>query len=1152
MTSLIKTETINVAKKTVKKAGVYDEFTTYSEDGADLPIMTQKDLFKASPNFLEKLLKCQKYQNIIAALKSPTEMNASGIVNFVTGADTASHLVEGVLKSAFPPGSREIYKEDEVGYGFDASTWDESTLKELLDGEPARYDENTYEDAIEMVRELVSPSIRGVKMDFSKTDEELAAEIREATARSESEGAPAENTRASRAILNEISTARQNAIKRFNVHMANLANEPGASFPVDGTSYFTPKGQRPQGGPAWAGLTDQNAPPQDDANKMALWRITQIREAQGYLIECVSRKRDPKTPAKQKEMLNSEIIRWTDVIREHRSHLPLMRHGIGTQKTDRTGFMHYQPYDFSMNIAILESIANYKMFVENFASISSGVSEDEDKKQEAYVAHVDNAIMRSRADFAEKGIEGPVVTELDNLAKLVSYGGRKGYKTRFAEIKNNLEKIQESIVDITADMSDMQHEGAVMIVANADQSALKERPTTQQTAQTTTIKRNESLIRYSKKHGRRCIVFVSETPMTFAGFGDAVPVVRLDSPVDIEEAKTLVGITRDEIMRLLVSKNYPAAAAYIALEKTDENRIINVIQGQNHTAAYTILYKAFKDSFDKFDSGESELILGKDIAKNVTKRINENVLEGRGSNGLALGDTSMEFEDYIYDEDTDWGAQIDLWVEQFRAIERLQIQIDKREARLADLEMEENSDEEVARLKLELSQLNTALDGKFNSISNFILLYGSAGVGKTVFVQAFAKRLHFTYGKIEMGKATGQYAGQREAAMNNFRESMYSLHNAVLLWDEIDKDIAGDTSAGLNYWEGRANKTLLSMMDEDAFHLNLKKNRVFIIATANNPENMNQAIVNRSEPFNVPSPYTAMNYEKYLRKAVSIIKRHRPVPNFIGQASTPEEAWKLVEKQVNSINLAKVGQAFEGSGVNFRKMEPWLMLAIDMSVFYESGILYKKMYDKCLPDQDGFPHDMQAFQEFKTTFDEAVEAKEGRERIKIKPTLKGFPWTEDNLIKAANMTKGRDSSETEGKDLAMLSKNGVIEVAKEWRSAALSWESEGKDWSSADFSKAGQEKTQQLKFEEMYPAEGQTFKPEDKVQQPAPPVAAPAQQEEPDVIVPVNRTPSMTVKNAPGQAEEKQNPVVPPKKSSTDHYLDALIKSGLLNEDEIK
>ncbi len=1186
--------------KLTKKAGVYNLFDGYSA----------KDLLNESHGFFKRLFECEKYKKMIRNLRAASESSPSGIVNAVTGNDFASKTIEGVLRLAFPESHNEVWKGTSYGYGLDAKAWEpspqqptaEKKFHELVDGKPERYDENTFQRAINNILNLVSPTVRGVKLDFKKTDEELLAQIEGVNSISSTK--TTENKRATAALLEQISSSRQKAKKNFELHIAAMTGDPDA--PVDASEYFRPGGKTTGGARGvGSGLPGGNLPGGRDQDPLA--RITacldKIKTYQEEVRKLVAQKkliaRSENRISDIKE-INSRIQMWNSLIEKERKALPEMvpTEG-GSTSTDSSGFLHSKPYNASVDIAQLDNMFNIRLFNEEYRKMLVSMQgneenfEDEDAKLAAFLIKVDKIFSILFSRFEEAGVSEETVAKLREMASLSGNGTNKGVKRRNEEIVDNFEKIKELKNIIVEDLKKVQKEERVLIITNAENTSLRRPSAPTESTLSVFMRKNEDLLQFSKKHKGKCLVFMSQRPLTFEGLQDSVSIVRLDVPVDAQEGMVLVDTVRDELVKRLIGKGFKDALQIFQLPKKDANKIIGVLQGKTHSAAISILNDVFlketlEDFLEKIEAYNSEMekpeserrkienprvvgISSEKLAKDVARRSNEFFLSRKGdeSNGMTLGNPSLEFEDYIYDKDTQWGSTINGFISVFARLEQVNTEIDEVSNKIQLLEEQKDgaNSPAMSQLRKRIRELETESNQLYNNLPGFMLLRGDPGVGKSVFVEAFANRLNYTFGKIQMSKTTSGIAGGKEKYIMNFLESLKSMHNAVLLWDEIDHDIAGATSAALNNWEDRANGALQEAFADSNFCNTLKKNRVFILATTNHPEKLERAMRDRFQEETVESPYNAINYEIYLRKTRKIVSRSIDAPLVPGVFSSNEDAWEKAENMLNSINLKRVAQEFEGSGVNFRKMQEWVIQALAQASYYEQSIAYKRMYDSCIPDDKGYPSPERKneFDMFTRSYPREISMdKNGKPFIARKPVLVGFPWTEDNIVKAASLTKGTDKDES---DSGGLSSNGVRIIEQEWRNASEQYTSSGRNWASPTFESDTTQKVEQLKLGDGFSSpRGTEFRPEDKAPRPEPKdrLVVPeenATQEIPDLINPVNRAPSMTVKKPVQEENQQQAPVSPDEtkntdnqktKSSTDYYVNTLVKLGILSQDEIE
>lgn len=1138
------TKNNTVAMKQYKKASVYnqlDYYFTETDQGEliEVPVQSVEDVMESS-TLLKRMLPLKKYQGIINQLKDAASDSAKGIVNFVTGADTGSPiLTEGILKSAFPPGSRIVYKGEEGGYGIDASSWGDQAagiFNKYMEGEQERFDETEYQSLLKSIMKMVSPRIEGVQLDFTKPDAILIAEI-ERKSPSDPKDLAAKTTK----LQKQISKARQDARDHFNDHLrlahtTTTQNGSRTNPYVDASDLFLLpfKPQQTAAPDLDAGFGGGiAAPPPRNVYVDTLRSIEKIRELGNSKARYYKIVKDVSTDSKTKAVALNQIRNLSDEIASIKATLPEWRALHDNRRTDRTGFAYYKPYDFDIQEAKILKMIDYSNMEKLSKEVPNKVAESE--KEEFYVRGIE-ATVQQVGEEIEMSVPGaPVSKAITAFLAFLKKPLPKG-QTRFGMIREKRKEFNSLLDQILVEMKKaMDHDEGVMIISNADRSALIRQPSTRDEQGKTIVGFNKALHTFShdKYRQSRSIVFVTASPLSFDQFQkDEITVVELDQPVDMEEADELTRLVKDKAVEKLEKEGIQDPENLFAFEKKDRFNLQNLLVGKSHTYARSLLSQEFGKALSKIRRGDTanEKISGSKFVDSLRETINSKIIGGQPT-GIVNAKAGMDFDDYIFDPDTEWGAQIDDWMAKFAEIESLYHQQESLEKELDKISGDPEKSAQCDRLSDLIIQFENKITGTFQSIPVFMLLKGLPGVGKTVFVQAFAKRLGFGFAKVDMGEASGEHAGETEKYMKNFFTSLYSLRNTILLWDEIDKNISGDKSAQLNYWENRRNASLLQAMDDDKFHTTLRRNRVFIIGTANNPENMNKAITNRAKIFTVPSPYTAVNYKLYLERFDNIIRRHRDVPEYVGSANNPKEAWDRVADMMKKIDLQQLANAFVGKGVNFRKMEEWVMDAVGAAVQYQNSLIYKEEFDKCKFDTAGRPHDLVAFENFKRIYHGylAVDKDGNRSYVaqKMFPKVRGFPFTTECLVWAAEHTKGQ-SGERES-DVGTLDPNGVTLLRQMYEQKGFGWTGLQPENSPV----SGGLQQQDLPFD--LPPE-----PKDPF--------------ETEVLTPVSR-PSQTVNVKPnppspqGSQRQRVEPTPTPKPvTSTDHYLNALKKAGLLKE----
>jgi hypothetical protein len=182
----------------------------------------------------------------------------------------------------------------------------------------------------------------------------------------------------------------------------------------------------------------------------------------------------------------------------------------------------------------------------------------------------------------------------------------------------------------------------------------------------------------------------------------------------------------------------------------------------------------------------------------------------------------------------------------------------------------------LARLKKWLELRRDAFQGKAGTegldIPRGVLLLGVQGAGKSLSARAVAGAWRVPLLRLDFGALYNKFHGETERNLREALETASQMSPAILWMDEIEKGVAsgGDSDGGVSR---RVLGTLLTWMSE-------RKNRVFMIATANDIESLPPELLRKGrfdEIFFVDLPTAPVRAEIF---AIHLKRRKHAVENF--------------------------------------------------------------------------------------------------------------------------------------------------------------------------------------------------------------------------------------------------------------------------------
>jgi len=108
-----------------------------------------------------------------------------------------------------------------------------------------------------------------------------------------------------------------------------------------------------------------------------------------------------------------------------------------------------------------------------------------------------------------------------------------------------------------------------------------------------------------------------------------------------------------------------------------------------------------------------------------------------------------------------------------------------------------------------------------------ILLVGMQGSGKTYVAKAIASILEVPLFRADLGKLYSKWVGETEQKTRELFKLIDSLGDCVILLDEIEKVLGGDSAGGRH-------ETTTRLIGSILYYLQERKNRAYFVATANN------------------------------------------------------------------------------------------------------------------------------------------------------------------------------------------------------------------------------------------------------------------------------------------------------------------------------
>ena len=508
---------------------------------------------------------------------------------------------------------------------------------------------------------------------------------------------------------------------------------------------------------------------------------------------------------------------------------------------------------------------------------------------------------------------------------------------------------------------------------------------------------NEFVNREARK--QRAAVLVSREPVRFR-FEGVEWVMLSELPVDDEEAEALIEYYRDMYQDLF--RQAGKKITDVRIGASDLARVRLVLQGKSHEGSKGILNNAFAAAHDKEKGIVDGQVLWKKSVE-LSNKLVQDAAAGQSRSGERRGCYMMTprktMERFIRDPETEFGKLVDTNNRRMEKASRAYSRQDAARQELYEKDQKGNLDP-ATRIKLEkrISKFGEIAKSRLATMPHFLILYGPAGSGKSSYAEVFAEKTGFQFLEADFGSTRGSLVGETEQWSKALIDSWERMANVVIRLDEIDGQVVNSEQEARESYNAAVVKYLLNFLEtkKDV----LRDRNVFIIATTNNPHRIRAQLQNRARAVEVPTPTTKEGYLAWLQNAIPNIKAETG-SGFIYAADpdddsivTAEDMWRETEKLMMSLesDYPKIAEALVPTGMNFRKLGFWLADAWDAHMrFLESS-----------RDVMIFNNDKEHYTRENPS--SIVKNKDGTTKIK-RPLIEGFPFTTENLIKAATLTR---------------------------------------------------------------------------------------------------------------------------------------------------
>lgn len=941
------------------------------------PIMQPEDLLdKTSFPLLARTLNLQKYQSIIQELRDAVKTTSSGIVNFVIGCET--DVAEGILKSAFPPGSGIVYKGVEGdGYNINTANWDEQqakgSLTRLIRGNAKGIDEdsiNQMEDIHKQKKAVRQTGLSAVSpLVGLDPQSELSSWLTWEPPPPAQPGMPRYNPDEDREtmMMNQVQKYRAiiERIKQFKLGIAEAEKRIQAIE----DPYDTEKT-----------ILDPNTK-------------IYISQAQQYKAEQLTIKNN------------------YDLIGQLQTMLPQERSFSGEPVYDGLGFVDYGNVGDiykTLKSSTMTPMANTVPEI-HAQYIKKIVLDSKEKIQQIrHEAKVRGVREPKQNDPASKNNILAICNQLDRFLSIVeSHPENRAYINR---LEGDFTRAVKALCEILKDNN------SVLILNNVHGSPLVRATDHTGVAGSSDLQfvaddvLSDHFVKSTVRNNKKIILVSRQKIRSKAGVIRYVPSDPNAFLVDDDEGFELVKYHLEKCINKVIASIKEAeqkkaagllpedfkipSLASINVSKFDIKQIAQMLNAKTQVEADDFLGAVFKKAMND----ETGAVSGIDLIKASRQLNNDSIRDdakwtstGGAVTPMFRKEAKLTWDEFIYSDRSDWGKK----VEEIHTIvktvgskigqqKKLMQQVSEKQSGLATEvgTTIEELDDEIDRLN---SEIETDLH---NGIKHFMILYGPPGCGKSAFPEALATQLGYDMLDVNFGETQGGLVGQTQQFTRALLEAIKKMSNVVIRLDELDGQFVGGGGGGTGASVDRSQMTMLLNFFQDHEELLMKRN-IFFVATTNHLEKIDPALVNRSDTAEVPTPFDEEGYERFLDKAIRIMKRNMPVG--LVYTYDKQDPWKDTERFWDSVtpHIPEMAKSLVGTGMNFRSLCNFIS---KMFASHRSRIESAKRSQL-------YSSDIEKYKEIYSSF--CIVNPRTQEKTWPQPKLIGMPFTIKNFCEAA-------------------------------------------------------------------------------------------------------------------------------------------------------
>ncbi|MFA5312110.1 MAG: ATP-binding protein [Methanomassiliicoccales archaeon] len=356
------------------------------------------------------------------------------------------------------------------------------------------------------------------------------------------------------------------------------------------------------------------------------------------------------------------------------------------------------------------------------------------------------------------------------------------------------------------------------------------------------------------------------------------------------------------------------------------------------------------------DGNVTELTLDtKSILKDLAGRVNETAL--KDVIGIEIREPAVEFEQYAYKKVSEWGEivgrvgfastkLIDIR-EEIRYCETKIAQIEqdltngvKDQATNTHRPLTSTEVSKFEKLKIGLQNKIKHAELERSSVSKHIphltLLYGSPGVGKSIWADAIASLLNLMIRDVDLTVQRDKWVGNTAKNTARLVEAMKSARDSVYLIDEVDRQMTmehgsqgtGSGESGHETTRGMVSQFLNLFEKEKKTFID---HNVFIVMTTNHIEGIDTAMMERTDiTAQVQAPDQPEDYQKFLESFLAVeYKKDPDHPWFTGGTDQDVmQGWNTTFELIQKLDIPRLAHVFAEKQIPFRQVSKIMEEAI--------------------------------------------------------------------------------------------------------------------------------------------------------------------------------------------------------------------------------